>query len=126
MSPNKSWMQLSRSTMAYYNGVPWLDYTYRHIQEVVMKILCPCVKCSNRYRRVRRIRCDYTTWYCHGENGDSDNDTYGDVDDGNENCENIQLNEMYNLFQEGFSQDPNEEAQKFFNLVKEVEQLITL
>ncbi|KAL9448139.1 hypothetical protein AB3S75_015584 [Citrus x aurantiifolia] len=123
--------------MAYYNGVPsFLDYTYRHIQEVVMKILCSCVKCSNRYRRVRSevdkylleegIRRDYTTWYCHGENGDSDSDTYGDVDDGNENYENIQLNEMYNLIQEGFSQDPNEEAHKFFNLVKEVEQLITL
>ena len=31
---------------------------------------------------------------------------------------------MYKLIQEGFSQDPNEEAQKFFNLVKEVEQLL--
>ena len=29
------------------------------------------------------------------------------------------------MIQEGFSQDPNEEAQKFFNLVKKVEELLS-
>ena len=53
MPPDKSWMQLPRSTMTYYNGVPsFLDYAYRHIQEDDMKILCLCVKCSNRYRKI--------------------------------------------------------------------------
>ncbi|KAK9208976.1 hypothetical protein WN944_001337 [Citrus x changshan-huyou] len=45
---------------------------------------------------------NYTTWYCHGDAGDR-----------NENYENIQQNEMYNLIQEGFSQDHNEKAQKW-------------
>ena len=64
--------------------------------------------------------------YCHGENGDSDSDPNGEVDDNNKNYENIQQNEMYNLIQKGFSQDPNEEAQKFFNLVKVVEESLYL
>lgn len=123
--------------MAYYNGVPsFLDYVYHHIQEEDMKILCPCVKCSNKYRRVwseahkhlleEGIRRDYTTLYCHGENGDSDSDPNGDADDNNKNYENIQQNEMYNLIQKGVSQDPNEETQKFFNLVKVVEEPLYL
>ncbi|KDO43628.1 hypothetical protein CISIN_1g041832mg [Citrus sinensis] len=133
MPPDKSWMQLPRSTMAYYNGVPsFLDYACRHIQEDDMKILCPYVKCSNRYRKIRSevhkhlleegIRRDYTTWYCHGENGDRDTDNDRAENDENGNLENFQQNEMYDMIEEGFSQDPNEEAQRFYELVKEVEQ----
>lgn len=53
---------------------------------------------------------DYTTWYHHGQNGYSDNDA---IDEGNENCKNIHQIEMFDLIEEDFAQDLNEEAQKF-------------
>ncbi|KAL5789568.1 hypothetical protein ACOSQ2_004456 [Xanthoceras sorbifolium] len=54
MSLDKSWMQASKSTIEYFEGVEcFLDYAYSHIQYEDMKILCPCIKCNNRYRRIR-------------------------------------------------------------------------
>ena len=41
-----------------------------------------------------------------------------DEDDETDNLESFQQNEMYDMIEEGFSQDPNEQAQKFNELVK--------
>lgn len=100
--------------MVYYNGVPsFLDYAYPHIQEDDLKVLYPCVKCSNRYRKVQRevhkhlleegIRHDYTTQYCHRQNGDNDTDNDRDEDDENDNLENFQQNEVYDMIKKCFS-----------------------
>ncbi|KAM1003860.1 hypothetical protein ACFX1X_004177 [Malus domestica] len=98
MPIDKSWMQSGRSSEDYFNGVEtFLDYAYNHLQPDDAKILCPCVKCSNRYKKVKvevqqhllynGIIKNYTRWHLHGEDDNDETDeSNSDRDsDGSEN-----------------------------------------
>ncbi|KAM1234555.1 hypothetical protein ACFX2J_004118 [Malus domestica] len=98
MPIDKSWMQSGRSSKDYFNGVEtFLDYAYNHLQPDDAKILCPCVKCSNRYKKVKvevqqhllynGIIKNYTRWHLHGEdeNDETDESNNDSDSDGSEN-----------------------------------------
>ncbi|KAM2547018.1 hypothetical protein EV2_019588 [Malus domestica] len=98
MPIDKSWMQSGRSSEDYFNGVEtFLDYAYNHLQPDDAKILCPCVKCSNRYKKVKvevqqhllynGIIKNYTRWHLHGkdENDETDESNSDNDSDGSEN-----------------------------------------
>ncbi|CAN6547389.1 unnamed protein product [Malus baccata var. baccata] len=137
MPIDKSWMQSGRSSEDYFNGVEtFLDYAYNHLQPDDAKILCPCVKCSNRYKKVKvevqqhllynGIIKNYTIWYLHGEdeNDETDESNSDSDSDGSENdvINMEQDDDMHGLVEEGCPQDPNRDAEKFYKLLKEAEQ----
>ncbi|KAM2327827.1 hypothetical protein ACFXTH_014358 [Malus domestica] len=137
MPIDKCWMQSGRSSEDYFNGVEtFLDYAYNHLQLDDAKILCPCVKCSNRYKKVKvevqqhllynGIIKNYTRWYLHGEdeNDETDESNSDSDSDGNENdvINMEQDDDMHGLVEEGCPQDPNRDAEKFYKLLKEAEQ----
>ena len=138
MMVDKSWMHLStRSCTEYINGVEnFLEYAFKHSIDGDMKINCPCIDCSNKYRRTRDefqyhllfggIRRDYTTWYLHGE---GDSEVEGDDDDG------MLYGDMFDMIKDAYQQvvcgressenDPQEsdgDAKKFYILLEEVKQ----
>ncbi|PRQ32867.1 putative Transposase-associated domain-containing protein [Rosa chinensis] len=126
MPIDKSWMQLSRSDPKYNQGVTeFLDYV----------IICPCKVCGlNRDRLVMSkvhwhllrygIKPHYTFWNLHGEAEDdnsdeSEDDTNSETDRGADNgATPMELcDDMQDLIEEIFLQDPNEDAQRFYKLL---------
>ncbi|KAL0011768.1 hypothetical protein SO802_006876 [Lithocarpus litseifolius] len=107
MTVDKSWMHLStRSCTEYINGVEnFLEYAFKHSNSIDgdMKINCPCIDCSNRFRRTRDegIRRDYTTWYLHGEGDseeESDSEMESDDDDG------MLYGDMFDMIKDAYPQ----------------------
>ncbi|CAL8117665.1 unnamed protein product [Prunus armeniaca] len=134
MPIDKSWMRSGRSTHEYFTGVAnFIDYTYKHLKYDDMKIYYPCIKCSNRDRRVRDevhqhllfkgIRHDYTRWYLHGEDEDNDSaESDSRSSNGNE-VDNLEsIDDMHGLIKEVFKQEPNGDAGKFYKLLEEAEE----
>lgn len=144
MTIDKSWMHLPRCCLEYINGVEsFLNYAFQHIREEDMKINCPCVNCSNRYRMTRNevqchllfkgIRHDYTTWYLHGEDDSHKNDSSDEECDNDDDVEHGDdmigtIGDIYpHMMCDGESigiepQEPNEDAKKFYRLLEEVKQ----
>ena len=141
MPIDKSWMQLSRSDPKYDQGVTeFLDYAYSHDKWVEDDmIICPCKVCGlNRDILVRSevhwhllrygIKPHYTFWNLHGEADDdnsdeSEDDSNSEFDRGADNgATPMELcDDMQDLIEEIFPQDPNEDAQRFYKLLKEAE-----
>ena len=138
MTVDKSLMYLStRQCIEYVYGVEnFLEYAFKHSIDGDMKINCPCIDCSNRYRRTRdevqyhllfrSIRRDYTTWYLHGE-GDSevkgddhDGMLYGDMSDMIKDAYPHMVRDRESSGSE--PQEPNGDAKKFYRLLEEVKQ----
>ena len=127
-----SWIQSRRSSQEYFAGVEeFIKYATRHINCSDGKICCPCIRCKNRpterqfpvevhsHLLYRGIDQDYTFWYKHGEKEDSDCSESGDSDndsDDNETASFDQCDDMQGLIQEGYQQDPNEDAEKLYKL----------
>ncbi|XP_020426545.1 uncharacterized protein LOC109950821 [Prunus persica] len=135
MPIDKSWMQSGRSSEDYFAGVEsFLNYAYNHVKPDDSKIFCPCSKCSNRYRHLRYeahkhllyngIKLTYTTWYLHGEGEDEDSDESDSENDGHDVASMEQDDDMHGLIEEGYPQDPNGDAHKFYKLLEEAEQLL--
>ncbi|KAM7482196.1 hypothetical protein LguiB_006779 [Lonicera macranthoides] len=141
MPIDKSWMQLSRSDPKYDQGVTeFLEYAYSHDKWVEDDmIICPCKVCGlNRDRLVRfevhwhllryGIKPHYTSWNLHGE-GDDDNNDESEDDSSSETDKSVDnratpmelCDDMQDLIEEIFSQDPNEDAQRFYKLLEEAE-----
>ncbi|CAL9018709.1 unnamed protein product, partial [Prunus brigantina] len=122
MPIDKSWMRSGRSTHEYFTGVAnFIDYAYKHLKYDDMKIYCPCIKCSNRDRRVRDevhqhllfkgIRLDYTRWYLHGEDEDNDSDESDSSSSNGNEVDNLEsIDDMHGLIEEVFPQEPNRDA----------------
>ncbi|XP_039145632.1 uncharacterized protein LOC120282863 [Dioscorea cayenensis subsp. rotundata] len=75
---DKSWMNKSRLSQEYVDGVEqFLDYAFNNLSSD-NKIVCPCIKCKNvRWKTLEvafdHLACDgilqgYTCWFFHGEN----------------------------------------------------------
>ncbi|CAL9000647.1 unnamed protein product [Prunus brigantina] len=134
MPIDKSWMRSGRSTHEYFTGVAnFIDYAYKHMKYDDMKIYCPCIKCSNRDRRVRDevhqhllfkgIRLDYTRWYLHGEDEDNDSDESDSSSSNGNEVDNLEsIDDMHGLIEEVFPQEPNRDAGKFYKLLEEAEE----
>ncbi|KAL5782770.1 hypothetical protein ACOSP7_007799 [Xanthoceras sorbifolium] len=63
----------------------------------------------------------YNTWFLHGDDGYSDNESDSNDDEfdmmNEEQCDN-----MHDLIEESFPQEPNRDADKFYQLLDEAEQ----
>lgn len=108
---DRSWIQLkNRLHVDYREGVKkFLEFAFAHI-EPGSKILCPCLRCNNCYRKSREevdahllvfgIVRSYTRWVHHGEEFEYDSDS--DVDNGiegqqgEEDVEDDDMKEMIN------------------------------
>ena len=58
----------------------------------------------------------YTTWHCHGENGESDDESEIDSEP-----RDTQKDDMHNLIKEAYLQEPNSYAKEFYNLPEKCE-----
>ena len=146
---DKSWMKKSRISREYFEGVKeFLKFASQKANKFG-KILCPCIKCVNSamftldvvhdHLQSYGISKGYETWIFHGEvvtamnsSGTSDchvqenSNDYGDI--------HAMLHDIFPMhdivsesLEEGpseqqFTQSPNEDAQRFYNLLKDVEQ----
>nr|XP_009621832.1 uncharacterized protein LOC104113387 [Nicotiana tomentosiformis] len=74
---DKSWMNLRRETDEYIRGVnDFLDFAFERAAQG-KEIMCPCIKCINRYWYYRNVVEDhlvvygfvkgYSKWNFHGE-----------------------------------------------------------
>ncbi|XP_075655172.1 uncharacterized protein LOC142625386 [Castanea sativa] len=140
---DKSWIHLStRSCIEYINGVEnFLEYAFKNPIDGDMKINCPCIDCSNRYRRTRDevqyhrlfrgIRRDYTTWYLYGE-GDSEEEGDSEVE-GDDDDDGMLYGDMFDMIKDAYPQvvhgressgnepqEPIGDAKKFYRLLEEV------
>ena len=135
-SIDKSWMKSRRSSVEYVNGVEnFIKFACQHIEEDDMKIKCPCISCNNRFRLTKDevefhlldngIMRNYTVWYHHGEVDNEDDSIEDDIDN----------DDMFGLIRDtcpeiGFdmetsrseSQEPNDEAKRFYKLLNEAKQ----
>ncbi|XP_058006762.1 uncharacterized protein LOC131182131 [Hevea brasiliensis] len=151
MAPSKGWMDLVGDSLndVYLRGVEeFLDYTFKKTRRRG-EVHCPCVKCSNTYSatrevvgthlRVYGIIRNYTFWYHHGER----------VGESESNLESVQKsedepsNEMHDILRDLYpkfcgqdtndmdtdifpcdihKEEPNEEANKFYRLLRDFEQ----
>lgn len=110
---DRSWIQLKDRLHAdYRDGVKkFLEFAFAHI-EPGSKILCPCVKCNNCYRKNREevdahllvygIVKSYTRWVHHGEKFENDSGEDDDNDNGigdqhnEEDVEDYEMQQMIN------------------------------
>ncbi|KAF2325401.1 hypothetical protein GH714_027496 [Hevea brasiliensis] len=151
MAPSKGWMDLVGDHLndIYLRGVEkFLDYAFKK-NGMYGEIHCPCVKCSNRYSVTREvvrthlkvygIIRSYTFWYHHGERvGEYESDSESDQLNEDEPSDEMHdmLRDLYPEFcdqdtnyedMDTFShdiheEDPNDEADKFYRLLKDFEQ----
>jgi hypothetical protein len=146
---DKSWMNKSRISREYFNGVQeFVTYASKQATDDGM-ILCPCVKCVNStFLDIEVVRLHlesfgickgYQPWDFHGESSfpmassktrdshvqESSNE-YGDIHEMLHDLFPMQ-NMTSGPVEEGPSvrqhaQGPNEDAQRFYNLLKDAEQ----
>ncbi|XP_019236266.1 PREDICTED: uncharacterized protein LOC109216558 [Nicotiana attenuata] len=129
-------MDLPRYSKEYIEGVQsFLDFAYSYGDPQGEEIQCPCAKCCNIRWTRRNVVYDhlicygfvqgYTRWINHGEwkismnvNCDMDDNvcSYDDIDG--------LLNDQFRnaAHAEGVCEGPNEDANKFYNLVDEASQ----
>ncbi|XP_073045933.1 uncharacterized protein [Primulina eburnea] len=145
MTPSKEWMIFfnDRFNEKYKVGVEqFLNYAFKKTSEE-NNIRCPCVKCNNTdygsrevvemHLNVNGIMPNYTTWYHHGERlGESSSD---DEESEGSDCDEI-LRDLYpnmdGFYRSGseigssnenkHGEEPNDEAKKFYRLLKDSEQ----
>ncbi|XP_057999133.1 uncharacterized protein LOC110673361 [Hevea brasiliensis] len=151
MAPSKGWMDLVGDHLndIYLRGVEeFLDYAFKKTR-MYGEIHCPCVKCSNRYSTTREvvrthlkvygIIRSYTFWYHHGERvGKYESDSESDQLNEDEPSDEMHdmLRDLYPEFcdqdtnyedMDTFShdiheEDSNDEADKFYRLLRDFEQ----
>ncbi|KAK3026286.1 hypothetical protein RJ639_041235 [Escallonia herrerae] len=106
---DKEWLNLSRASPAYYQGVnSFLDFAFDNVGTISGEILCPCTRCVNclfqnrvtvEEHLVRRgFASHYRVWTEHGEVEGDANRTPGD-DVGNEGA-TIEVDAEVNLMPE--------------------------
>ncbi|OMP05337.1 Transposon, En/Spm-like protein [Corchorus capsularis] len=139
---DKSWILKPRTRIAYLNGVDkFLDFAFAKLAEG-KEILCPCVNCVNgswlERKEVREhlickgINEKYTEWNMHGEESfdedidvDNNHNIHDDMHDDKHDDMHEMLNDVFNDGMDdgnGFSSGPDENAQKFYNLLKKAEE----
>ncbi|XP_058009346.1 uncharacterized protein LOC131183171 [Hevea brasiliensis] len=151
MAPSKGWMDLvgDRLNNIYLCGVEeFLDYAFKKTGKHG-KIRCPCVKCSNTYSATREvvgthlkvygIIRNYTFWYHHGERVGESESNLESVEQSEDEPSNEMHDILRDLYPEFCGQDtndmdtdifacdihkeePNEEANKFYRLLRDFEQ----
>ncbi|XP_019189999.1 PREDICTED: uncharacterized protein LOC109184453 [Ipomoea nil] len=150
MAPSKKWMSFfnDRLNEHYKDGVQkFLNYAFLKTAEE-HKIRCPCVKCKNSGYRSREvvemhlyvygISPNYTFWYHHGERRGEPQSDNEEEEHESENDEEIQellediYLEYYSFDKSGSNigtsnhiehgEEPNEEANAFYKMLKEFEQ----
>lgn len=156
MALNKAWMKLkSRSSSDYIYGVDsFLDFALSSVEEnekETITIRCPCNSCRTIfYKRKCDVRFDllkwgmyekYTSWEFHGElyddSSDEENDNgndFGNHDSGfamlQDACGvatmNVGLDEDTSNENNLMPEEPNADAQKFYRLLKEYQQPLTV
>ncbi|XP_070009948.1 uncharacterized protein [Nicotiana sylvestris] len=134
--PSKKWIDLPRYSKEYVEGVQsLLNFAYSYGDPQGKEIQCPCTICCNIPWTQRNVVYDhlicygfvqgYTRWINHGEweismnvNCDMDDNvsSYDDIDE--------LLNDQFRdvAHSEGVYECPNEDANKFYNLVDEASQ----
>ncbi|XXG86159.1 hypothetical protein AAC387_Pa11g1107 [Persea americana] len=134
---DKSWMQKSKVSLDYLNGVKkFLDFAFDHTTNGD-KIQCPCIKCCNKfYKNREKVHGDllwngkmkrYIHWMSHGEdNGDeyiSDESDEGDDIHGmlqdTFGMSNLVGGDDNEIPEESTPDELNMEVQKFYELLKE-------
>ncbi|XP_057999327.1 uncharacterized protein LOC131178387 [Hevea brasiliensis] len=151
MAPSKGWMDLvgDRLNDVYLRGVEeFLDYAFKKTGRHG-EIRCPCVKCSNTYSATREvvgthlkvygIIRNYTFWYHHGERVGESESNLESVQQSEDEPSNEMHDILRDLYPEFCGQDtndmdtdifasdihkeePNEEANKFYRLLRDFEQ----
>ncbi|XP_062112682.1 uncharacterized protein LOC133823849 [Humulus lupulus] len=139
---DKSWMQnRNRLSHEYEKGVKsFLDFAFSH-NELNDLISCPCVKCNNGLFKTRKdveddliihgIQKTYTRWFMHGEreienvsnanediSEDSDEESMNDILEAHFGAPNIN-NWVGVDFDRYEHEEPNDEASKFFALLRD-------
>ncbi|XP_050218528.1 uncharacterized protein LOC126669179 [Mercurialis annua] len=126
---DKSWMALPHSSLEFSTGVEYfLDKAFERAAQGD-EILCPCIKCKNRYWAIRSVVNGhlvyhgfvkgYTQWVFHGEGFTPEVPKVTEdisMDDGDD-IENLLQDTFRNM-----SDGPTADAIKFFMLVKEGQQ----
>ena len=143
MPVDKSWMQNSRVSSEYHKGVlEFLDFAFSNAPRKEM-LPCPCIRCNNCLMQKREIMYDhlldngiarnYVRWLMHGEyefcepTNTSTNES-NMHDEMQEMLNDAFIMPMPNEESErsphvhGEFEKPNEDANKFYNLLREVEQ----
>ncbi|XP_057998652.1 uncharacterized protein LOC110631536 [Hevea brasiliensis] len=151
MAPSKGWMDLvgDRLNDVYLRGVEeFLDYAFRKTGRHG-DIHCPCVKCSNTYSATREVVGTHlkvygiirncTFWYHHGERVGESESNLESVQQSEDEPSNEMHDILRDLYPEFCGQDtndmdtdifacdihkeePNEEANKFYRLLRDFEQ----
>ncbi|XP_038699646.1 uncharacterized protein LOC119996939 [Tripterygium wilfordii] len=148
---DKSWVHLNKGTPEYEKGMDtFLDIAFS-CEGVTDKIRCPCCKCNNVYFKDKSdVKFDlfrwgmeksYTKWIYHGESLNDvpiDDGVEANDDNNAENDDAATFEMLYNMSRGGGFGDilagigehfdncdpeqPNEEAKKFYQLLKDAEQ----
>jgi len=144
---DKSWIHIKNRTLPeYLNGMEqFLDYAFCN-PEIGVKIQCPCTKCNNVLWKTREevkndllkwgINPTYDRWIFHGESEASSDDEMNsgaDINFDNDDTSTFEmLNDMYrgiptnsHEFDETTEpryEEPNIEAKRFYNLLKDANQ----
>ncbi|ONH94569.1 hypothetical protein PRUPE_7G022900, partial [Prunus persica] len=123
MLVDKSWMQSGRSSEDYFAGVEsFLNYAYNRVKPDDSKIFLHLRYEVHKHLLYNEIKLTDTTWYLHGEGEDEDSDESDSDNDGHDVASMEQDDDMHGLIEEGYPQDPNGDAHKFYKLLEEVEQ----
>lgn len=134
-------MTQHRLSDEYLNGVKeFLDFAFSHSSQPD-KILCPCINCNNVYYKSRdEVQFDlvskgivpsYINWYYHGEYEFEEEEVSDEAENDNEGVYTM-LEEalgMPNINQERggalhILDEPNEDAKKFYRLLKDAQQVL--
>lgn len=143
---DKSWVHIKdRRLPEYLNGMDaFLNFAFSR-PNVADKIACPCRNCNNLlYKTKDDVKGDllrwgmvpnYTSWILHGESSDvesCDDDSYSENDLNVEQNDDAQTFSMLHDMYQGYhldeetidnsSEEPNEEAKRFYRLLWEAEQ----
>ncbi|KAH0644699.1 hypothetical protein KY284_032583 [Solanum tuberosum] len=143
MAPNKQWMELIKDRLAMVET--FLDYAFTKLGEPQL-IRCPCIKCGNATSRTRvvvrshlivhGIIPSYTLWYHHGEMSGEEQSNFEKIDDNDieeDDCEDeidgllrdlypdFNGDNMNNSVDDLLEEEPNDEAKRFYRLLKDLD-----
>ncbi|RVW76461.1 hypothetical protein CK203_056872 [Vitis vinifera] len=112
MPIDKSWMQKSRVSSEYYKGVlEFLDFAFSNALGKEM-LPCPCIRCNNCLMQKREIITNESDM--HDEMQEMLNDAFGMPMPNEESERSRHVHEEF--------EKQNEDANKFYNLLREAEQ----